>query len=201
MQRDSSCIFLSTQTIPHSSLITMKLPFAAFTTLAIASTVAAVDVCTYTQRNCITGAAFGCCSNVPIGACCFWTQSILGWSVRFRNMTGNWLGTTSPDQNCGVQAAVTGASAGATTACVSVATTSTTNWFSARWSLNGTVVAPGPTTRSSSELAECRLPDVLGFTWANRDYRINVPGGQYDEVAQLLEVGDFEALTRFGKGA
>ncbi|TEB40163.1 hypothetical protein FA13DRAFT_1724390 [Coprinellus micaceus] len=86
---------------------------AAFVTLLCAFPSQAIDICSYTNRNC-RSTTFGCCSNVPLGTCCFWQYDFLGWSVQFRNVTGNWIGNTYTDTSCGVQAGTTGASEGAT---------------------------------------------------------------------------------------
>ena len=95
-----------------------KAPLAGFVALLSASSALGVDICSYTARGC-RSLTSGCCSNVPAGACCFWQYDFLGWSVQFRNMTGNWIGNTHTDGLCSVVAGGTGASAGATGACKS----------------------------------------------------------------------------------
>lgn len=79
---------------------------------------------------------------------------------------------------------------------ISVPTTSTVNWFSGRYVLNGTVVSPGAKT---GETADCRTPDVLGFSVSGREYRVDVPEGQFGDIAQLLRAGEYEALREIAR--
>ena len=79
---------------------------------------------------------------------------------------------------------------------ISVPAASTVNWFSGRYVMNGTVVPPGART---GEKAECRTPDVLGFTDSSREYRVKVPEGQFENIAHLLQAGEFEALRDFAQ--
>lgn len=81
---------------------------------------------------------------------------------------------------------------------ISVPTTSTVNWFSGRYVLNSTVVAPGAKT---GEKAECRTPDVLGFSHSGREYHVDVPEGQFENIAQLLHAGEYEALREIAREA
>lgn len=73
---------------------------------------------------------------------------------------------------------------------IAVPANSTANWFSGRYVLSA--AAPGGRV---SESAECRVPDTLGFTHSDKEYRVHVPDGQLEELAQLIQVGDWDALT------
>ncbi|KAJ2922062.1 hypothetical protein H1R20_g15036, partial [Candolleomyces eurysporus] len=166
--------------------------FSVLTAFAFISNSAyAADICTYGTRSCFQGGTYGCCANIPAGECCSWSSSSLGWSVRFSNMPGGWFGTTYGTQFCTTQTSGIGSSA--SSGCSSVYTGSTySNWYSARWNLNGRRTSPEAATSSS----ECRRPNVLGYTWSNRQYQIEVPEGQYDHITKLLDDGDFDALNR-----
>ncbi|KAJ3511706.1 hypothetical protein NMY22_g15568 [Coprinellus aureogranulatus] len=166
-------------------------PLTSLIALLSVSSAFAVDICTYTNRNC-RSSTFGCCSNVPAGACCFWQYDFLGWSVQFRNMTGNWIGNTYTDNSCGVQAGATGASAGATGACIAVPTTSNVNWFSGRFVINATAPTPPAKAVGSSE---CRVPDTIGFTHSGKEYRIDLVEGQFESAAQLIQEENWDALA------
>ncbi|KAJ2922061.1 hypothetical protein H1R20_g15035, partial [Candolleomyces eurysporus] len=164
--------------------------FSVFAALAFTSNPAyAADICTYGTRGCF--GTYGCCTNIPAGTCCWWTSSSLGWSVRFSSMSGGWFGTTYGTQSCTTQTGGIGSSGGS--GCISVYNGSTySNWYSARWNLNGLKTSP----ETAADSSECRQPNVLGFTWSNRQYQIEVPEGQYEHIAKLLDDGDFDTLNR-----
>lgn len=65
-------------------------------------------------------------------------------------------------------------------------------WNSARWSETAGAIVPALEERRAS--AGCRTPNLLGFPWNGKDYRVAVPDGRYSEIAELLEKKDFEAL-------
>jgi hypothetical protein len=64
------------------------------------------------------------------------------------------------------------------------------NWYSARWTLNGL-----RTSQAAASSSECRQPNVLGYTWSNRQFQIDVPEGQYDNITKLIDEGDFDTLN------
>ena len=45
------------------------------------------------------------------------------------------------------------------------------------------------------EKAECLAPNVLGYTWSNKQYQVDVPQGQYENLTKLLDAGDFQTLN------
>ncbi|RXW19768.1 hypothetical protein EST38_g6091 [Candolleomyces aberdarensis] len=165
--------------------------FSVLAALAFISNSAyAADICTYGTRGCF--GTYGCCNNIPAGECCSWTSSSLGWSVRFSSMPEGWFGTAYGTQFCTTQTSGIGSSG--SSGCTSVYTGSTYgNWYSARWRYNGLKTSPEAATSDSSG---CRRPNVLGYTWSNRQYQIEVPEGQYDHITKLLDDGDFDALNR-----
>ena len=77
----------------------------------------------------------------------------------------------------------------------SVATGSTANWFSARYVINATVPVPTPTPTPERTAAACRVPDYFTFEYENKEYRVNVPEGEFETVAKAVQAEDFSALV------
>jgi hypothetical protein len=45
------------------------------------------------------------------------------------------------------------------------------------------------------EKSECLTPNVLGYTWSNKQYQVDVPQGQYENLTKLLDAEDFQTLN------
>ncbi|RXW19769.1 hypothetical protein EST38_g6090 [Candolleomyces aberdarensis] len=72
----------------------------------------------------------------------------------------------------------------------SVPAANTSNWHSAAWYWNSRTGQPEVAASS----ADCRQPDVLGYTHSNRQYEVKVAEGQFDKITKLLDDGDYATL-------
>ncbi|TFK44194.1 hypothetical protein BDQ12DRAFT_672549 [Crucibulum laeve] len=166
--------------------------FRSATLFAIIAVAFAANICAYTSRDCI--GSCGCCTNTAEGSCCYWpSNSSYGWSVRFSNMpsTPYWLGLTYGDF-CWTQTSGAGSSSGSVCSSVYPAP-NRINWVSANWDADYR-------TRRSVDVRgdDCVVPDTIGFTNEDgKEHLVKVPEGKFEDIANLIETLNFEALLKF----
>lgn len=71
---------------------------------------------------------------------------------------------------------------------MSVTPGASSHWWSSKWVMAGREAAV-------VERAECLQPNVLGYTWDGKQYQVDVPQGQYENLTRLLEAGDYKTLN------
>ncbi|KAF6747843.1 hypothetical protein DFP72DRAFT_918408 [Ephemerocybe angulata] len=165
----------------------LSLLISAFISLLVASSASAGNICAYNSRGC--GGSYVCCNDIQAGYCCYWNNNQMGWSLQYTNMgSSHWWGGCYSENNCRTEA--TSVEATASSKCVSVPAGNECNsqWYSSKWAVAASRV-------EQVVDADCKLPDTIGFTWSNKIYNINVPQGQYTNLTNLLDAGDFHTLS------